>query len=555
MTRKKAPRLSDADQTLIGTPTEHGPAGEADVNTASQTSTESADSSWTPAEADRLERATSSMLWAAWADALGFISELTDHPGLARRIGTRPLHDPVAWTRRVGGKFGVPAKLPAGTYSDDTQLRLATARAISGHGFDVEAFARIELTVWPSYALGGGHASRAAAASMTKSQRSWYANFFNGWHNTGGNGAAMRIAPHVWAAHDLNGDAFLSDVLANSVVTHGHPRALVGAVVHACTLAFALQEGTTPTPAQWPDLLERTRKAVALFGVRDELASVWRPTWETTAKTDLTTAWESTIAECETALRNISAATHALAESGGDINTDITTGAYRDLATTLGLFTDETRGSATGTVLATLALSAAFPEDPAAASRLAARTVGTDTDTIATMAASVIAAAHTGTGHPPVVLDSNYLTAEAHRLTQIALDRPTGVFSYPDLLFWVPPQSQLDCVGEVDGVPALAGLSPLGPVGEPIASQNAVWQWAQTDYGASVLVKQRRELRPLPAHNHPVRHDLVGRPSADAPAHGHDDEKPGTQRDTPGNVADNRLRMVLGLNRSAQYRR
>src|SRR6185437_7951231 len=116
-----------------------------------------------PADAARLSRTVGSMLWAAWADALGFISELTDDAGLRRRLQGKPLTEPVQWTRRIGGKFGVEMTLPSGCYSDDTQLRLATARAVHGAGFDVEAFARIELAIWPAYALGGGRATKAAA--------------------------------------------------------------------------------------------------------------------------------------------------------------------------------------------------------------------------------------------------------------------------------------------------------------------------------------------------------------------------------------------------------
>src|SRR5438309_1907051 len=130
---------------------------------------------------DRAHRTMYSMRWAAWADALGFISELTTEAGLRRRLRGRQLTEPVSWARRVGGRFGVDMTLPAGCYSDDTQLRLATARAIRANGFDVEAFAKVELAAWPSYALGGGRATKAAAANITKASTPWFANFHEGW--------------------------------------------------------------------------------------------------------------------------------------------------------------------------------------------------------------------------------------------------------------------------------------------------------------------------------------------------------------------------------------
>ena len=146
------------------------------------------------------ERVVGSSVWAAYGDALGFISELTDEAGLLRRTQGVPLVEPVSWQRRIGGRQGVNVVLPAGCYSDDTQLRLSTARAIGPNGFDVEAFAKVELTVWPSYALGGGRGTKAAATSLAKDQIAWYANTFKGWTDCGGNGAAMRIQPHVWSS-------------------------------------------------------------------------------------------------------------------------------------------------------------------------------------------------------------------------------------------------------------------------------------------------------------------------------------------------------------------
>ena len=101
-----------------------------------------------------------SALWAAYGDALGWISELVDEKGLSRRTLGKPLRHPIGWKRRIGGRAGITVDLPVGCYSDDTQLRLATARSIRPDGFDVEAFSKVELPVWPSYALGGGRSHK-----------------------------------------------------------------------------------------------------------------------------------------------------------------------------------------------------------------------------------------------------------------------------------------------------------------------------------------------------------------------------------------------------------
>ncbi len=165
-------------------------------------------------------RVQGSMLWAAYGDALGFISELTDRKGLERRTHGKPLDQLMAWRRRVGGRQGIEVGLPPGCWSDATQLRMAVSRSMTGRGFDVETFARIELPVWPSYSLGGGRASKAAAKNLGKPRTLWYANTFPGWVDAGGNGAAMRIQPHVWASKDREDD-FLLDVVSDSVCTHG----------------------------------------------------------------------------------------------------------------------------------------------------------------------------------------------------------------------------------------------------------------------------------------------------------------------------------------------
>jgi len=92
-----------------------------------------------------------SALWAASGDALGWITELARDGAVQERAGVEKVTEPVAWKRLVGGRFGVKIPFPPGTYSDDTQLRLAVCRAIRGNGvFDAEAFARVELTIWQS---------------------------------------------------------------------------------------------------------------------------------------------------------------------------------------------------------------------------------------------------------------------------------------------------------------------------------------------------------------------------------------------------------------------
>src|SRR5438270_9294002 len=80
---------------------------------------------------DRVLITRRSAIWAAWGDALGFPTELLpDLEYLHRRIGANRIETTVSWRRRIGGRMGVEVELPAGMYSDDTQLRLAVCRSI-----------------------------------------------------------------------------------------------------------------------------------------------------------------------------------------------------------------------------------------------------------------------------------------------------------------------------------------------------------------------------------------------------------------------------------------
>ena len=208
-------------------------------------------------ESSRRERTVSSALWAAYGDILGFPTELVDMAGVQRRLGEKTIQLPKAWKRLVGGRSGTWIELAAGSYSDDTQLRLSTSRSIRADGyFDVEAFAKVELPVWLSYALGAGRGSKVGASSLSQRSANWFTNFFDQrdvvYTAGGGNGAAMRIQPHVWAAHDLGNPAsYLPDVIQNSICTHGHPRGIAGSVIHAVALAHILKHGEIPPPSDW----------------------------------------------------------------------------------------------------------------------------------------------------------------------------------------------------------------------------------------------------------------------------------------------------------------
>jgi ADP-ribosylglycohydrolase len=449
-----------------------------------------------------------SALWAAHADAVGFIAEHTDTRGLARRLAGRPFDRPLAWTRRVGGRFGVDVELPAGTYSDDTQLRLAVGRAIRPSGFDPEAFAKVELPVWTCYALGGGRATRAAAEHLTSHAVPWFANFHKGWADAGGNGAAMRIQPHVWAAPQPAAlSDHLVDVLADAAITHGHPRALVGAVLYALALGETLDRRQVPGPQQWQQLLRRTHDAGRLIEEHPELSSVWLGGWNRETGQDWRVAWKATVDECHAMLDPATAYLDKTYEAVKAGDSDGHDAAYGQLADALELRSNERRGSGTGSVIAALAVAAACAHTPAECVRVSANLLHSDTDTIATMAAA-LAGSLTDQPPPGPILDEHYITTEAERLARISMhaNSSTASFRYPDLLKWTPPKTPADAIGLVDGAPALAGIGQFDN-GLTLVGQvrGFGWSWGRLDFGQTVLVKHRVKLGDLGASQRPPR--------------------------------------------------
>ena len=368
-------------------------------------------------------RVARSALWAAYGDALGWISELTDATGLKRRTGGAPLDKPIAWKRRIGGRSGVQVTLPRGCYSDDSQLRLATGRAIRSDRFDVEAFANVELPVWLSYGLGGGKSTSAAAAQLGRKNPSWWSNKFKGWTHSGGNGAAMRIQPHVWAARaPADPESFLPDVVRNSVCTHSHPTGLVGAVFHALCVAHATRVGDLPSP---DDLRAAIGAADCLPEIiaRDTELGYWRIAFEQEAG-NFDESWAKAMNEVREAVNLV--ATRSAGACGIE--------RYEAIANTLKLRDPARRGS--GMLTAVAALGLAWCETrPTEAMQIAANAIGTDTDTIATMAGAILGA--TVEIDPPVdVLDATMFRSEAKRLAKIATGESPPNHEYPDLLHW-----------------------------------------------------------------------------------------------------------------------
>jgi ADP-ribosylglycohydrolase len=452
-------------------------------------------------------------LWAAWGDALGFPAELADERMFQRRLDGPPDGQLRSWPRRIGGRMGPTVELPAGCYSDDTQLRLAVSRCVRSSGrFDVEAFSKIELRVFLSYELGAGRGTKAAAHALGRRGTRWFSNFFDArgsrYIDGGGNGAAMRVQPHVWAAHDAKPETYLVPLLRDVVCTHGHPRGILGAAFHALALAAALHQHAVPGPERWAGIVEYLPRVSALVEADENLAERWLPVWQDAAGRPFSDVVDETVAELHEQIGV--AARSAQRFENGDAQH-----AYRKLATELGGLKPASRGA--GTVSAVLALWLAWclQDRPAEALRLPAELLGSDTDTVASMAGA-LAGAVASNDPPGDLLDRELIIAEANRLEALRhlVQRPS--FPHPDPLRWQPPSALSDALGLIDDRPAVAGLGPVREQSKIISGQGknpGLWQWVRSDYGQTMLVKRRQELGPLPPSAQPR-----ARPNALPPA-------------------------------------
>lgn len=442
-----------------------------------------------------------SALWAAYGDILGFPTELVDEAGVQRRIGTRRISRPSDWKRLIGGKFGVWADLSAGTYSDDTQLRLATSRSIRGDGhFDVETFAKIELPIWLAYCLGAGRGSKLGATMLGQRGVNWFSNFFDQrdlrYVDGGGNGAAMRIQPHVWASQDLSvAETYLPDVVRNTLCTHGHPRAIAGAVIHAASLASVLQDSKLPNPSDWGDLVLYVEMAQKFIMEDPEISTFWLPTWDmksgrsfTAEMANVKLEWQQDIAKCIPLLN-------------GDPQT-----AYVSIVQLLGGFDAHQRGSGIKCALFSLVAAWCFRDFTADQALVTvANVLSSDTDTIGTMTGALLGALTTNEPQY-AVQDRDYIRLEASRLHTVSRGLTARTFQYPDLMTWQAPKVQLDVIGNINGQLAIAGLGFVDVCSEEFVNNKAdhSYQWFKLPFGQTVLCKRRITVSDMDSKSFPA---------------------------------------------------
>ncbi|MCD6133559.1 MAG: ADP-ribosylglycohydrolase family protein, partial [Deltaproteobacteria bacterium] len=188
-----------------------------------------------------LEKFKASLILSAVGDSLGWPLEFK------KQKPKRKVESFIKWKKSVGGKWwGYEDEISPGEYSDDTQLTLSVARSIRSNGeFDPNYFAYLELPLWLNYERGGGKSIKSAARNLIKRKTLWFNNFYRTkevrYFNAGANGAAMRNLPIALVNMD-NEKRFIVDTIKNSLITHGHPRGIIGSLLMGAAQMYLLKE-------------------------------------------------------------------------------------------------------------------------------------------------------------------------------------------------------------------------------------------------------------------------------------------------------------------------
>lgn len=392
------------------------------------------------------EQFKGAFLGAAIGDALGFITEFMRNRGeIQKQFGTSRLTELMPWQRitTYPGKkrYRIELPLPAGAYSDDTQLTIATARSLQADGsFDVESFAKLELPIWLHYQLGGGSGTKAAAKNLTKKSVSWNNNFYalsyTRYTDSGGNGAAMRILP-IALANAHNDDLMYRNVWKNAITTHGHPRAIIGALLFADAIANLLHKPSGKKAwlnyligqcdRKYPELLEKWADCPEF--------SAWEQAWSQNTQKRFETDFRKDCNQTAIMLEMIRGAAtrfHQKADSQGFIEE------YRNILSELGCYDQSTKGAGNSTVVAAAFFFTVFPTYEESITAIA-NEIGIDTDTIGYFAGAMYGVAY-GVDKIPKHLtekiqDSAYLLSLAEACYHIYFGQATHEesFKYPAL--------------------------------------------------------------------------------------------------------------------------
>ena len=326
-------------------------------------------------------KAVGAILGAAYGDALGWPNE-RKYNSKVLNPGQGQLHEFKEWYRFTGGRFYPHEEfIEPGSYSDDTQLILCLSRSLLRKKNWFKYYTQVELPFWSLYERGGGGATKRAVSSWKDCIEPWNEkrkpNDIAKYFNAGGNGVAMRVLPHVLYLGDSNFEKVASSILIDGISTHGHPRALLGALVYGFALWKAIRKDTKLGYGELIDTIIQN-EAIWSYKSTDCLSSDWKYQ----AKKHLNNydkIWLSTKEEILNYL---------------DIcNTEFSRGSLiidEDVLKKLQCYNRKISGAGSVAAVASIYLASRHAIDPLIGVINAAFSIGTDTDTVASMTGGLL---------------------------------------------------------------------------------------------------------------------------------------------------------------------
>lgn len=322
----------------------------------------------------KIEKCQGAMLASAIGDALGWPNEIRAK-NINRKQATQG--EFVEWTRRCGGVNWHYESILPGEYSDDTQMILCIARSIIVGDWE-RNFCKNELPYWLQYERGGGRSLLKAARACEKGTVLWKTTDRKAYFASGGNGAVMRILPHVIAHSKYNdSERLMEDIIRDAIITHGHPRAILGATCYAFALNYLLRKDSM---LEFGELAEAVIQGENVWGKLPDSRPLqeWKKEALETAEYDYLKEWNQVRGQIIEQLRVLQDVLRK-----GLLIED------REVLGKLGAFSKES-GAGDIAVLAAIYFFSKYANNPVLGVKSPALMYGVDTDTIASVTGGLL---------------------------------------------------------------------------------------------------------------------------------------------------------------------
>lgn len=329
------------------------------------------------------EKYTGALIGAAIGDALGWPNEQNSKNIRKNRNSIKTY---VEWNRRAGGKYWPhEEKICAGEYSDDTQLIIATARSLLRGRQWSNFFRQAELPAWLKYERGGGGETKRAAQKWANNISPWDEKSnspleIKDYFMAGGNGVAMRILPHIFR-NEENVEKIMEQVVLNGMYTHGHPRALIGAMLYAMAVRTLIQQDVVLSYGELIDVLIEEKQWSELPEVNN--IAIWKSEAEIYAQYDYDRIWNECVKET---INYLKIAKEALNQGILDLRDDT--------LQKLGCYNTKINGAGNVSAVVSIYLFSKYADDPTMAIYETANLSNADTDTLASMVGGLVGALH-----------------------------------------------------------------------------------------------------------------------------------------------------------------